>query len=307
MRAPPARPDSRCGARWRAAPGPAKGAVGAPLALGLLLAVAGCQRGPAEPAATALGPEAVAAALAEGDAAWPRRAEPAGLLAALTAWRRAAAARPGAPEAELRLARGEGFRALAAQLPAEALAAHEASSRAAERALRTLSPGFAAAVDEGRPIAEAAALVEAPGAEPLYWLALGRMGVARGTGPAAVLAVKDPALALMSRAALLDERLEQGGPLRAMGAWSAMLPASAGGGVASARSHFARAAQLFPEEPWRRIEEARTLAVLEQDRAAFERLLGEALAAPEAAGWEPEQAVARRQAREWLDKRARLF
>jgi hypothetical protein len=249
----------------------------------------------------------VDAALAEGDAAWARRAEPAELRAALAAWRRAAAASPVSPVIELRLARGEGFRALAAQAPAEALAAHEASSRAAERALRALSPPFAAAVEQGRPLAEAAGLVEAPGAEPLYWLALGRFGVAQETGPAAVLAVKDHALALMTRAAALDERLEAGGPLRALGAWSALLPAAAGGGVAAARARFDRAAELFPGEPWRRVEEARTLAVLLQDRTAFERLLGEVLAGPGEAERGPEQAVARRLAGEWLDKRARLF
>jgi hypothetical protein len=277
------------------------------LALGLALAAGGCLRGPGESAPAATSPEAVRAALVAGDAAWTRRDRPDGLQAALTAWRRAAAARPGEPDIELRLARGEGFRASAAQLPSEALLAHDASSRAAERALRSGSPRFAAAVDSGRPLAEAAGLVEASGAEPLYWLALGRMGVAQGTGPAAVLAVKDHALALMARAAELDERLEAGGPLRALGAWSAMLPVSAGGGVEAARARFARAAELFPDEPWRRVEEARTLSVLLQDRAGFERLLGEVLAAPEAAERGPEQAVARRRAREWLDKRARLF
>jgi hypothetical protein len=111
----------------------------------------------------------------------------------------------------------------------------------------------------------------------------------------------------MSRAAALDERLEAGGPLRALGAWSAILPASAGGGVAAARERFDRAAALFPGEPWRRVDEARTLMVLLQDRAGFERLLGEVLAAPDEGPGAPEQAVARRRAREWLDKRARLF
>lgn len=275
------------------------------LLLGLLFALAGCPGRPAAPAP--VGPEALQAMLSEGDAAWARRGEPAELLAALTAWRRAAAARPGDPAIELRLARGEGFRALAAQVPAETLAAHEASSRAAERALAALSPGFAAALAAGRSMAEAAALVEGPGAEPLYWLAAGRLGVAQGTGPSAVLAVKDHALPLLARAAALDERLEAGGPLRALGAWSAMLPVAAGGGVEAARARFARAAELFPDEPWRRVEEARTLAVLLQDWAAFERLLEEVLAASPDLERGPEQALARRRAREWLDKRARLF
>jgi len=111
----------------------------------------------------------------------------------------------------------------------------------------------------------------------------------------------------MARAAALDERLEAGGPLRALGAWSAMLPSSAGGGAEAARARFDRAAQLFPDEPWRRIDEARTLSVLVQDQAGFERLLGEVLAAPAAAERGPEQELARRRAREWLDKRSRLF
>ena len=282
-------------------------ALNLPLALSLLLALAGCPGAPVAPATPPLGPEALAALLAEGDAAWTRRGEPAELVTALSAWRRAAVARPSQAELELRLARGEGFRALAAQLPAEALSAHDACSRAAERALAALAPRFAAALLEGRPVGEAAALVEAPGAEPLYWLAVGRLGVAQANGPAAVLAVKDHALPLLLRAAALDERLDAAGPLRALGAWSALLPASAGGGVEAARTRFSRAAELFPDEPWRRVEEARTLAVLLQDRAAFVRLLGEVLAAPPATERAAEQAVAKRRARQWLDKRARLF
>jgi hypothetical protein len=77
--------------------------------------------------------------------------------------------------------------------------------------------------------------------------------------------------------------------------------------VEAARRRFARAAELFPDEPWRRVDEARTLRVLVQDGAGFERLLGEVLEAPEAAERGPEQALARRRARDWLDKRARLF
>jgi hypothetical protein len=79
--------------------------------------------------------------------------------------------------------------------------------------------------------------------------------------------------------------------------------------VAEARARFALAAELFPEEPWRKVEEARTLAVLTQDGAAFDRLLGEVLAADGAADPEraAELALARRRARELLDRRAALI
>jgi hypothetical protein len=88
-----------------------------------------------------------------------------------------------------------------------------------------------------------------------------------------------------------------------------MLPVAAGGGVAAARARFARAAERFPDEPWRRVLEARTLAVLLQDRASFEALLGEVLATePGAHGPRaPEAALARREAQALLDKKAGLF
>jgi len=278
------------------------------LALLCALWLSACARPQVERAGAAPPADPLATALAEGQAAWPGRAEPARLAAALEAFRRAAAARPGDPAAELPLARAEAFRALGAEGPAEARAAHDASARAAERALATLAPAFTAAVRAGRPAAEAAPLLEAPAAEALYWLALGRMGAAQATGPAAVLAVKDHLLPLMLRAAALDERLERAGPLRALGAWSAMLPVAAGGGAAEARHRFARAASLFPDEPWRRVAEAASLAVLLQDGAAFDRLLGEVLALPDGdAASAPELALARGRARALLDKRSRLF
>ncbi|MBK9516282.1 MAG: hypothetical protein IPO09_02810 [Anaeromyxobacter sp.] len=254
-------------------------------------------------------PDPAAVALAEGDAAWPGRAEPAQLAAGLAAYRRAAAARPADATLELRLARAEGFRALAAAAPAEAREAHEASSRAAERALALAAPAFAEALRSGTAPAEAVGLIGPAGAEPLYWLALGRMGVAQATGHAAVLAVKDHALALMARAAALDEQVERGGPLRALGAWQAMLPVAAGGGAAGARAHFERAAARFGDEPWRRVAEAATLTVLLQDGAAFDRLLAEVLAGVPQADPDraPELLLAQRRARALLDKRASLF
>jgi len=287
-----------------------KGVVGATLLAAALLACARPAPVDGAPEVPGAAVDPASAALAEGTAAWPDRGQPARLGAALDAFRRAARVRPGDPALELPLARAEAFRALAAGGgSAEARAAHEASARAAERALATLAPAFAEALKAGRSPAEAAALVPAAGAEPLHWLALGHMGVAQVTGHAAVLAVKDQVLPLMDRAAGLDEAVDEGGPLRALGAWSAMLPVAAGGGVAPARARFARAAERFPDEPWRRVLEARTLAVLLQDRAAFERLLGEVLATEAGAhgARAPEAALARREAQALLDKKASLF
>ncbi len=297
---------------------PRRGPIaGAALLAAALLACARPATVDAAPAAHAAAPgpgaapaDPAARALAEGDAAWPERGTPARLAAALDAYRRAQKARPGDPATEVPLARAEAFRALSAGPgTAEARAAHEASARAAERALSRLAPAFGEALRAGKAPAEAAAAVPPAGAEALHWLALGHMGAAQATGPAAVLAVKDHVLPLMARAAELDEAVDEGGPLRALGAWSAALPVAAGGGVAAARARFARAAERFPDEPWRRVLEARTLAVLLQDQPTFERLLGEVLASDPAThgARAPEAALARREAQALLDKRAGLF
>jgi hypothetical protein len=282
------------------------------LALLAALAGAGCRRAAdatPTPAAREDPPERFEGALADGDRAFAQRGDPAQLEAALRSYEIAAAQRPGDPAAELRLARAQAFRALSAGTPAHARDAWEASARAAERALRRLAPAWAEAIDRGEDPAAAAARVDAAGAEPLYLLAQGTMRAAQATGYAAVLAVKDAALGIMARAAELDERLDEAGPHRALGAWRAMLPVAAGGGAAAARAHFDRARALAPDDPLARIAEAETWAVLVQDEARFEALLDEVLAFDpgRSSARAPEAAVARRRAKELLERKARLF
>ena len=282
------------------------------LALAALPLALACRR-PAEhvPAASAATRDAPGgafeAALVEGDRAWASRGDPARLDAAIAAYGRAAAIRPGDAAAELRLARAEAFRGLGS--PAPAKEAWEASARAAERALRRIAPAWAEAIDRGEDPAGAAARVDAPGAEALYLLAQGAMRSAQATGYAAVLAVKDAALAMMARAAELDERVDAAGPHRALGAWRAALPTAAGGGAAASRAHFERARALAPDDLLARVAEAETYAVLVQDEPRFEALLAEVLKADPGrdAARAPENAVAQRRAKALLERKARLF
>ena len=205
-------------------------------ALLLLAATAapGCRRvaqtAAAAPTATGPAVESFEAALTAGDRAYADRQDPARLAAAVAAYGRATAERPRDPGAEVRLARVEAFQALSEADAAHARESWLASARAAERALRQLAPTFAQAIDRGDDPAAALAGVDAVGAEPLYLLAQGTMRAAQASGYAAVLAVKDSALAMMSRAAELDERVDAAGPHRALGAWRAALPIAAGGG-----------------------------------------------------------------------------
>lgn len=280
--------------------------------LAAAVALGACRR-PAEtapaPAAPDAAPARFEAALAEGDRAWVLRGDPARLDAALRAYALAAAERPGDPEAEIRLARAEAFRGLAAGAPLEGRDAWEASARAAERALRGLAPAWAEAIDRGEDPAAAAARVDPPGAEALYLLAQGAMRTAQATGYAAVLAVKDAALAMMARAAELDERVDAAGPHRALGAWRAVLPTAAGGGAAASRAHFERARVLAPDDQLARVAEAETWAVLVQDVRRFEELLEGVLAFEPGTdpARAPENAIARERAAALLERRARLF
>jgi hypothetical protein len=259
----------------------------------------------------AVGPPAddLTATLFAGDAAWAERADPARLEVALAAFGRAASLRPGDGEIELRLARAQALRAQSAPSPAEARQAWDASSRAAERALRAGAPAFAAAIDRGDEAVAAAAAVEKAGAEPLYWLAVGRLRAAQATGPMAVMVVKETVLALLERVVALDETVDRAGPHRWLGALRASLPAAAGGGVARAREHFERARTLAPEDPFRPVLEAETLAVLVQDGARFDALLAEALARDPVAErpLAAEILAAHRMAEALAARRSRLF
>jgi hypothetical protein len=289
-----------------------RAAIAIALSLAAAAAATGCRRtadAPPAPAAREVAPQRLDALLAEGDRAFAERGDPSRLEAALRAYAAAAAQRPSDPGAEVRLARAEAFRALAAGTPSVAREAWEASARAAERALRRLAPAWAEAIDRGEDPSAAAARVEVAGAEPLYWLAQGTMRAAQATGYAAVLAVKDAALSMMARAAELDERIDAAGPHRALGAWRAMLPVAAGGGAAASRAHFDRARALAPDDALGRLAEAETWAVLVQDEQRFDALLGEVLAfdAARAGARAPEAAIAKRRARELLERKARLF
>jgi hypothetical protein len=279
-----------------------------------LVAGAACSRSTGAPVAApavAFGPQedSLALALAEGDQAWAARDEPAKLAAALAAFRRAASLRPGDPPVELRLARAEALRALSTPVATEAKSAWDAASRAGERALRARAPTFAAAIDRGDDPVAAATLLQAADAEPLYWLAVGRLRVAQATGPMAVMVTKDVVLGLLERTAALDERLDRAGPHRWLGALCAALPAAAGGGVARSQSHFDRARALAPEDPYRPVLEAETLAVLLQDRARFDALLVEVFARDPKAErpLAAEILAARRIAESLAARRARLF
>jgi hypothetical protein len=113
----------------------------------------------------------------------------------------------------------------------------------------------------------------------------------------------------MERAAVLDGAVDCAGTWRALGAWLALVPSAAGGGAAASRAAFGRAKALGPDCQLTPVREAEALAVLLQDRALFDRLLGGVLAFDPARApqWAPENELAKRAARDLLARRDRLF
>jgi hypothetical protein len=282
--------------------------VNLPLAILVVVAPATAAAGaPSAPARPADGGAAFAADLAAARSAFARRDDPARLSEAVALFAKAAALRPGDARAEIPLARAQAFRAQSR--PDEALDAWREAAAAAERALRAAAPAWAEATDRGQDPARTVALVRSTGAEALYWFALATMGSAQARGMIAVLAVRDAARAMMERAAELDERVDHGGPRRALGAWLAALPSAAGGGPGAAREEFERARALAPSYQLARVREAETLAVLLQDRQRFEALLKAVLAFDASAAPEigPENRLAKRLARDLLARRDTLF
>jgi hypothetical protein len=216
-------------------------------------------------------------------------------------------ASPSPVEAELAVARAQALRAL--EDPAAAEEAWRACAEAGERALRLAAPKWAAAVDRGEDAIAAAKIVGEAAAEPLYWTALGNMNLARQTGFSATLAANSLARGLMDRAAALDDTIDHGGPARALGAWFAALPTGSGGGAKQSRTWFERAREVAPYYQLTKLEQARTYAVLVQDRALFDRLLREVLAfdLAKAASVRRENAVAKREAKALRARGDRLF
>jgi hypothetical protein len=259
------------------------------------------------PGAALTGKDRFAAALAAGDRAFEARDDEARLRDAIRAYGDAAAELPGEPRAELSLARA--WLLLGAAAPRETPGACDAAARASERALRALDPDFAAAVDRGDAPEKALGAVKAPAAAALYWFSLAALEGARARGFAAVLAVREAVRAGLQRAAALDERVDHGGPHRALGDLLAGLPTAAGGGAAAAREHFDRALALAPDYQLTRVLEAERLAVLLQDRKLFDLRLAEVAgfdlaAAPALA---PENALARRLGAVLRKRADRLF
>lgn len=255
------------------------------------------------------------AAVAEGDAAWEERADPARVHAAIDAWTRALEAVPSDWELWQRLGRAQYFLAdghmqFDPALEAETTAMYQTAITSTERSLSEHFPAFAEYMRTNSRFDDGAfATLDATAVPAIYWRAsaLGRW--ARRDGFATVLAYKDEIRAMMTYCLNNERHYYHAGPDRYFGAFYAVAPTYAGGDLDLSRQHFEYAIGVDPNFFGTHVLFAMEYAVKAQDRTLFTDQLnlvinGDPASLPDVA---PEQAVEQRKARDGLARIDELF
>jgi hypothetical protein len=254
-------------------------------------------------------PEAL---IAEGDEAWKtRRGERAGVEAAIAAWEKAVALRPEDAVTLAKLSRGYYFLA-DAHLRAskdEYLAAFERGTAAGERSLAAGNPQFKAMVTSGKKVEEAIQTVGPESLDAMYWYATNLGKWSRAKGFATTLGNKDKIKAVMTRVLTVGPDFFHGAADRYFGVFYALAPGFAGGDLNKSKEHFEKSLAAAPNYIGTKVLMADTWATKKDDRAFFEKLLNEVLAAPDDVipGLEPETRNEKAKAKELLEKADELF
>lgn len=245
------------------------------------------------------------ALMEQADALWKEREDRTKAEAALAAWHQAAALDPTRADVQLRLAYGHYFLAEAHLRWAEdeegMRASYNQGTDAGAHAIRLLSPAFAEKIKAGATWEEAIPSVEKDGVPAMYWYATNLGKWALLDGFTTVLSMKDRAFALMSRCAELDETFFNAGPHRYFGVYYTKIPFP-GGDLPKSRKAFERAVELAPNYLDTKVLFAESYALKAQDKALFEKLLNEVVAAPDDINPDlvPESRNAKRKAKKLL-------
>lgn len=175
---------------------------------------------------------AAAAARAEGDAAFAKRATAAEADRAIAAYERSLAANPAQPEVRVKLSRayylvGDGRHRFSEDDEAQ-LAAFEKGMRHAAAALATRNPALRSRICSGASLDDAMATLDAASVPALYWFAthLGKYGLAKDL--LEVLANKDMIFRSMTRIRELAPSYFFHAPDRYLGAYYTKVPFPAG-------------------------------------------------------------------------------
>jgi TRAP transporter T-component len=249
--------------------------------------------------------------VADGDALWAERTDPAKIKAAIGAWEKAAAADPKNLEVLVKLTRGNYFLADAylRDDEKEYLRRMDLGVKWGEKAMIAASPEFESKMRAGGKLPEAVKSVPLQGVAAMYWYASSLGKWAKRKGFAVLLGQKDNVKATMDRVLALDPNFYYGGPHRYFGAYYAIAPAFAGGDLGKSKVHFEKSIAIEPLYIGTKVLWAQELAVKEQDEATFDRLIKEILATPDDVlpDVKPETIAEKQKARELLEEKEDLF
>ncbi|HJL17873.1 MAG TPA: TRAP transporter TatT component family protein [Sandaracinaceae bacterium LLY-WYZ-13_1] len=250
--------------------------------------------------------------IARGDAAWEQRDDPDRIRAAIEAWEQATELDGSDAETWVKISRAYYFLADGHLRFSDEEAmgdTYQSGIRAAERALRALSPEFAEAMAAGQRVEEAVGVLDADAVPALYWRATNLGKWARRDGFATVLSYKDEIRAVMSRCLELDRYYYFAGPDRYFGAFFSIAPTYAGGDIDRSRQHFEESIRRFPDYFGTRVLFAEEYAVKAQDRELYEEQLRYVIEGdPESLeGAAPENRVEQRKAQAAMERIDELF
>lgn len=246
------------------------------------------------------------------EALWAQRGETAKLQEAIGVLEQLVAKAP-TPDRLARLARAyyflaDGHYALQERTD-EMMAAFEKGLEAGERGVVAASPEFAEKMRNDEKAEEAIKVVGKDAVPAVYWYSVNLGKWARAQGITKVLFYKDKIRAYLERVLELDPNYFYAAPTRYFGAFFAVAPSYAGGDLQKSEEFFNKSLATEPNYLATKVLMAENLATKKQDRAMFDKLLQEVLAAdakviPEI---EPEQLVEKKKAERLMAKADDLF
>jgi len=237
--------------------------------------------------------------LAEGDAFWKKRADPAALAQALSRWQQAIALKDDDWQSYARLARGYFFQA-DAQVGLTAMGgdypfdADDAVDRAAanrykrllRRGYQTALRGMAARSREfeqrlagGIDLEDAVRVMRKDAAPLVYWYVANLASFARADGYGALFSARGKILGCIEHLHRIDPDYYYRGADRLLGIYYAAAPAMVGGNLNRSRAHFDTAARAAPAFLTTVLFTAEFLDRRAKDRRSFEAHLKAVLAA----------------------------
>lgn len=251
-----------------------------------------------------------AAPLDEAEALFAQRGDKAALQKAIPLYEQALAGAPAETQREIliKLARANYFLG-EAHARADKKVQKKQFQKAHEWAMKCLNANAAFKAKADDDIEEAAKLISKEEAGCAYWAATGLGKWTKIDGLTTQLKYKTDIKALIGRVLEVDKQYFYGGPDRYFGTYYAVLPGIMGRDLKKSKKHYEASLKIAPFYLGTKVLWAENLAVKDDDKETFVKLLNEVINADISANPEviPENEVAKVNAKELLAQVEELF